>query len=325
MANYQPKFYENEILSEVSERIENGEVWFKLFFGTYLQAALTPLNSKPENSVERFDKLIESAYTHKPNVIKIMLFNSAGETFEKTKNPLTYRIEVGAFAQNSPQAQASGLGAIEPVINMFGGLGGIMQTNQQFASAAAQLETKKEQLTDLKSQLEKNERIHAEKDLNLKNLSEKNYELRDEIKDLKSTIGRLEEKLEAQRERFEGQRFSADRLLTVGGTVVANLMGIEGDDVAQYLGFSPKDTPKRLAPAKTEHAEPDADYVPEYTGKKKQAQDIQIAITNWLQSLIADNTEDNALDLMRNIHEISAYLADNPENVNTLVEIVKTK
>lgn len=326
MATYQSKIYENETLSEVSQRIESGEVWFKLFFGTFAQASLTPLNSKPENSIERFDKLIESAYTHKPNVIKVMLYNASGDTFEKTKNPLTYRIEVGAFPQ---QNVLSGLGSMEPVLNMFGGLGGIMQTNQQYASASAQLETKREQLGELKSQLEKVERIHSEKDLTIKTLSDKNYEYRDEIKDLKSTIARLEEKIEAQRERFEGQRFSADRLLTVGGTVVANLMGVSGEDVQQFLGVIP--TAKSIASPQTqekednEDNEDETDYTPEYTGLKKQAHDIKMNIDAWLESLIVENSDENALALIQKIYAVSSYMSENAENVNTIVEFVKSK
>lgn len=303
------KTYAHERLDEVAQRVKKGD-YFKILFGKFTDGALNTANTKPESGIERFDELIDSVFSHKPHVIIIELYKPTEKSYSKV-SPLKYRIELNGAKEKKQDANLSGVG-VDETLQMFGGLGGIVQQNQMLAGYKTKLDAYEEKINDLKEDKRK-----------LEKYKDKYEDLREDKRKLEFDIAVMQQKQSELKEYYEKERKSSDRLLGIGGTIAANIMGLDKNTLMGYLGDM---EPKSIGQGEKEIAgtgsDNDVNFQPDYTGKKADANVYADEIYKWMQSMITSNDEDNALMIMESVYNVFEYMAKSLDNINTLNELI---
>jgi len=304
------KTYAHERLDEVAQRVVKGD-YFKILFGKFTDGTLNPANTKPENGIERFDELIDSVFSHKPHVIIIELYKPTEKSYSKV-SPLKYRIELNSEKTKKQDTNLAGVG-VDETLQMFGGLGGIVQQNQMLAGYKTKLDAYEEKINDLKEEKRK-----------LEKYKDKYEDLREDKRKLEFDIAVMQQKQRELKEYYENERKSSDRLLGIGGTIAANIMGLDKDTLMGYLGnIEPKAIGEGKEDAAAAATSPDdVEFKPTYEGKKAEANAFAEEITKWMHGIIETNDDDNALMLLRSVYNVFEYMAKSMDNINTLNELI---
>lgn len=179
---------------------------------------------------------------------------------------------------------------------------------------------------ELKRKLDKAETIaESLKDKNEQQkelLSEKTAELNELKRTYDWDMKRLSEDKETSLKQADIERKSSDRLLTIGGQIAANIMGVNKEVLAGLFAdgtFAQEQTSEHTSESKNSA---DVDFKPEFTGKKAEAAKFADELSTWMLNSIESNTEDNALILMKNIFYVNKYMASSADNVDILTEFI---
>jgi hypothetical protein len=249
-----------------------------------------------------FNSQYDSAVQANPDKIEIKIYgdNSGPEVI----------FEITPEKQNPPGL----LGSVN--LSGFEAFGGV----QQVLGSMIQSESLRERNMDLRGTLDR----ELAKNENLENkvidLKEKNDELKDRLNKLQNDFDFQKQRFEAEIERTKGNAFSAQKLLEMTGTVVANVAGIDREKMLGFLGFADSEEATETKAIGGQQSTPSkVEYEPV---NQSPAQVHREEINNWMKTIIEKNPS-GADYVMKKIYDVIMYIAKSPENLETIHSLVR--
>jgi len=278
-------------------------------------------------------KGVDARFKNEPTFLNTILLKNKEVEPKATKQTLT------------------GLGNIQG-LEPFGGLGGILGNQVKVDTLQNELKRVEEVKNELKEKLKKEETIkekYLEKIENLKdkystqieNLKERLIEEKDKkdeiIRNLKDTNYNNVTELRREIARLVSDNVSkksinekAEILLGIAGNIAATKLGVDKNMLMGFVGLS-EDELKGLQTAQPQQptkAIPEVEfeeYNQNLTEKQKQAIAIKTQILEWIELIIDQNNEEQAMVILSNFYFIFQFIIKSPDNINEITNYIKNK
>jgi len=283
---------------------EKKEYLFRISYAT--QNTFKEVVFEPKGTtIKRFNEVIEKVQKYNPSYIYVQLFAPTPKG-----NPSKNAIDEAKIYMQSQNN--TGLGGIE----LYGGLNGYIEQKTTLSVLQAERQGMVEKNKELQEELTFTKRENKENQIAIK-------QLEDKIRDLKNEILDMDRKSKIEVEEINRKNGSLDKILTIGGTVLANKLGLDSEQLAGILGIEmPKQQQVTDKIEMIEKSKVSVSFDDEnLSEQKKHAKNIAEQLNETLLKIIDANDDDNAIDVISKIAKIYNYCVKSVDNLNTVYQL----
>ena len=161
------------------------------------------------------------------------------------------------------------------------------------------------------------------KDEIIRNLKDTNY---NNVTELRREIARLVSDNVSKKSINE----KVEILLGIAGNIAATKLGVDKNMLMGFVGLSEDElkglqTAQPQQPIKAIPAVEFEEYNQNLTEKQKQAIAIKTQILEWIESIIDQNNEEQAMVILSNFYFIFQFIIKSPDNINEITNYIKNK
>jgi regulator of replication initiation timing len=273
--------------------------------------------SKEFTGDDKFYEVLEEAFDYTPYSISFAFYEKKNSAF--VDPPKHFR---QVILNKNTKPNYTGLGEIplSGALGAFGGMEGIIKN--QVSAEILSLRTKDlgDNLSDLKAQIETLEKLNGD-------LRGKNEELKETINKKEWDIRNLEQKHNMEISEVKRSYDKFERGFTIGGMILAQKAGLNANDLRGILGFEPETKSIESGKTNNDNSSEDIDFeeTHDFTGKKADAVSIAKKINEFFISLIKQNDEEDALNIINSIGHIVSFIQADFNNLQNLLDFIGEK
>jgi len=268
-------------------------------------------NSTPQKGEDVFSNTVREIEQGDATKMRIKLFRKTDKQFQR--NP--YR-QVDVAIARQDVVENNGMSAL-------GALGGPDNVIQAHIKAI----TSEKELEGLTRQLERTESENEKLKLRLEKIQSEYQVLERENFYAKNEMERAKKDFESDLKHKTSEYKGTQAIITTFGTLAANIMGMDSQKLGGLLGLQVANEQQESVPqAAGNEVEPSADVQMEFEGTdtgQNEAEQIIASNNQWLKSILSNNDYNVALNALRSITSVNGYMAQSPENINLLVQLIK--